>query len=60
MRYLVETEIRGDEIHHVVAHEFEQVRTELTRQIIATGDAQVRQALIALGWTPPRSDDNGR
>lgn len=26
---------------------------ELGRQVVDTRDAQIRQALIALGWTPP-------
>lgn len=29
------------------------IREMIIRQVIDTGDAQVREALIKLGWTPP-------
>lgn len=29
-------------------------REEILRQVIFTQDQQVRDALIALGWTPPK------
>jgi len=37
-----------EEIHHL-----QGLHDEINRQVIDTRDAQVRSALIALGWTPP-------
>lgn len=33
------------------------VREQITQQVIRTQDAQVRAALVALGWTPPAAAD---
>ena len=32
------------------------VREQITRYVIDTADAQVKQALVKLGWTPPKQD----
>ncbi len=32
---------------------FNGTREQITRKVIATQEQQVRDALIALGWTPP-------
>lgn len=41
----------GMELHHIGPTE--DMRHILVRQVIDTGDATVRAALIKLGWTPP-------
>jgi hypothetical protein len=34
-------------------------REILCRQIVNTKEAEIRQALIEMGWTPPEEPDNG-
>lgn len=33
---------------------------DIQRHVIDTRDAQVRESLIALGWTPPKPDTGNR
>ena len=58
LRYIVRTDVFAEgrieqcvEMCHERAHE--SVREVVLRQVLDTGEAQVRAALIKLGWTPP-------
>lgn len=51
--YKVDTEVVGEEIAQEVVYEAGQLREVVLRQVLNTLDQQARQALIALGWTPP-------
>lgn len=51
----VSTEIQGDDIHTKIDMVMNGVIADTQRQIIKTKDAQVREALVKLGWTPPTS-----
>jgi len=41
-------------IETVTSSTCDDVRTEVYRQIMDTGEQQIRDALIKLGWTPPK------
>lgn len=55
MRYTVKTNHNAEgTIVQTVLAEGHDWKAVISREIVHTQDAQVRQALIALGWTPPR------
>ena len=43
-----------EEIHMGVTSEVGDVHTQILRQVIYLRDTEIRRALIALGWTPPK------
>lgn len=50
---IVETKYNADLIESRVVEQSWYGAHEFARQVIALRDQQVREALIALGWTPP-------
>lgn len=56
-RYAIETKINQDEIIQILRVEFQSKIDELSRWMINTRDEQVREALIKLGWTPPKENN---
>lgn len=52
-----EAVIAGDKVVQDVYSDFGGVRERLLRQVLDTSEAQVRAALIKLGWTPPCGAD---
>jgi hypothetical protein len=44
----------GGIIDQTFYSEVDGVRSQIMRQVMDTGEAQVRDALIALGWSPPQ------
>jgi hypothetical protein len=57
LRYTVETEVdeKQGAIDQKVYLEFNDIREQLGRKLMRTMDAEVRKALIKLGWTPPKN-----
>jgi len=57
LRYTVETEVdeKQGAIDQKVYLEFNDIREQLRRKLMRTMDAEVRKALIKLGWTPPKN-----
>ena len=54
MTYKIDTKVMpSGAIHQEVTHKFEDMTRTITKQIVDTQDAQIRDALIELGWTPP-------
>jgi hypothetical protein len=54
LRWGVDTSFAGDDkIVQEVWSEVDDVRQTIIRQVINMQEAQLRQALIGLGWTPP-------
>lgn len=47
-------DIDKEEIHLGVMSEAGDVHTEILRQVIYLRDTEIRRALVALGWTPPK------
>lgn len=57
LRFVVNTtpDLLNDTIHQEVFSEFNGIRQLLLRQVVDTEEAQFREALIRLGWTPPKA-----
>ena len=51
--YEVETLVKDDTILQAVYSDFEGVRERLFSEILDLREAETREALIKLGWTPP-------
>ncbi|RQO38626.1 hypothetical protein DBR37_01655 [Herminiimonas sp. KBW02] len=54
INYSVDTQIDGLDIIQTVRSRTDGTDQAVYRYIIQTGDAQTREALIKLGWTPPK------
>lgn len=52
LRYRVDTQVTKDDL---IVQELFNGQQMLSRWIMNTRDAQIREALITLGWTPPHS-----
>ncbi len=52
--YEIGTQTFGDEIHQALWSSTNGARERIRQSIINTSDQQVRDALIKLGWTPPK------
>ena len=54
----IDTHIDGHMIHQTTTgpgrHPIQNAREVFSRRVIDTSDAQVREKLIELGWTPPK------
>lgn len=59
LRYEVGTQVFGDQIHQEVWSVFGDVRAQIYKSVMNTADAQVRKALIDMGWTPPTTTQQG-
>jgi hypothetical protein len=57
--FKVDTFIEGDIIKQEVSTGFQDMHTIVVRQIMDTKEEQIRQALIKLGWTPPKEGRYG-
>ena len=55
LSYKVETDIIGSPEGYEIHQEFTDFSGQIFRQIIDLKEQQVIDALIALGWTPPKS-----
>ena len=58
MRYNIDTKVIDKDIISTVSTE--DPMEVITRKIIRTQDDQIRQALITLGWTPPKEKEDER
>jgi hypothetical protein len=59
LHYEVDTQIFDDQIHQEVWSVFGDVRAQVYKAVMNTAEAQTRQALISLGWTPPATTQQG-
>lgn len=50
---VVDTTITGDTIAQDVYVSVDGVKEWLSRRVVDTSEAQLRAALVQLGWTPP-------
>jgi hypothetical protein len=59
MKYVITTSIEGNKIIQEGRYEDElnSVRTKMVRKILNTEEQQVKDALIKLGWTPPKDKE---
>lgn len=53
-RHETKTVIKKDLIVQEITYDYENIRELVLRTIIDTQDEQIKEALIKLGWTPPK------
>ncbi|MFA6972807.1 MAG: hypothetical protein WC208_15595 [Gallionella sp.] len=57
IRYGIDTIVIDEKILQGFYSEYDNIRTNLIRSVFDTGEQQVRDALISLGWTPPKKEE---
>jgi hypothetical protein len=59
-KFRLDTRVFSDgKIQQDLFHEMNNARELMTSWIVNTRDQQIREALISLGWTPPKETKDG-